>query len=62
MPDDSKTTDQLKRIIELLQDLNIGQDTIIGQNKQIIALLTPAPDNDIASLGGSISTPKKINP
>jgi hypothetical protein len=78
MPDDEKTTEQLKRIIELLQApdgtsalraiiiqntaILANQAIIIDQNKQIIQLLTPAPDNDISSLGGSISPPTKINP
>lgn len=52
MTDDGKTTEQLKRIIQLLQE-------IVGQNAEIIKLLTPAPDNDITNLGGSISTPVK---
>jgi hypothetical protein len=75
---DEKTTEQLKRIIELLQvkggasalqaiiDQNTtsltNQATIIDQNTQIIKLLTPAPDNDISNLGGSISTPVKQTP
>ena len=52
MEDDQKTTEQLHRIIQLLQE-------IVGQNAQIIKLLTPAPDTDIQNLGGSISTPTK---
>ena len=75
---DEKTTEQLKRIIELLQapdgtsalraiivqnvSVLANQETIIDQNKQIIQLLTPAPDDDITNLGGKISTPVKQNP
>lgn len=75
MPDDEKTTDQLKRIIQLLQttDGKSALQAIIVQNAtiitnqelanekldQIIANTAQTPDTDISSLGGSISTPKK---
>jgi hypothetical protein len=59
MADNEKTTEQLKRVIQLLQNLEKIGNTIIGQNTQIIQLLTPAPDTDIKTLGGTISTPTK---
>lgn len=52
---DEKTTEQLRRIIQLSQEM-------VEQNAQIIKLLTPAPDNDISKLGGAISPPVKQNP
>jgi len=52
MADNEKTTEQLHRIIQLLQQGNAKLD-------KIVELLTPAPDTDIKNLGGSISTPTK---
>lgn len=72
---DEKTTDQLKRIIQLLQDSKgnpilreifdqnaaslANQATIIDQNAQIIKLLIPAPDDDVAGFIVTNSQPVK---
>jgi hypothetical protein len=51
MPDE-KTTEQLHRIIQLLQSLeSIGN--------QIVKLLTPAPDKDVRSFAVTVDPPIK---
>ncbi len=59
MDDPGKTTEQLKRIIQLLTSLEEIGNTIIGQNNQIIKLLTPAPDTDVRSFKVSADKPTK---
>lgn len=58
---DEKTTDQLARIIRLLQTDGgkSALQAIIDQNNQIIKLLTPAPDNDVAGFIVTNSQPVK---
>lgn len=47
-----------KKLDTLIQ----GQETTNAKLDQIITNTTPTQGQDIDSLGGSISTPKKINP
>lgn len=60
---------ELQHLKEKQTNTNNKLDTIISNQTeeltkldQIIANTTPQTSDDITSLGGSISTPKKINP
>ena len=65
-----ETVEYQRKQLEVLQailaaDLRIMklQETILETDEAILKqLISQSTDNDITSLGGSISTPKKINP